>query len=253
MKNIYFIRHGQSEANVDHDILKTREDSSIPLTKKGIKDAKNAGEKLKELLANDKNEPTVYVSPWSRTKQTCEQIYGKLHLSKPPKVYPGIAEHFMNLVGNEENWEKFSQFKASNWSIKDFVNVTYEGGESLGDVMVRADKFVEFLSGFPEGPIIVVSHGQFIKMVLAIIDGTDPDSIPHPQNGEVIKRELGIKLNSYDQLNTFCTTKKYKIIADGEDYGLMRIVNPRIPKRVSVHVRCDSTRQILEKLKELED
>lgn len=253
MKNIYLIRHGQSEANVDWLILKDREESSIPLTRKGRKDAKGAGQTLKEMLAKESGAPKFFVSPWLRAVQTYKGIAKELGIIEKPTVLPGIVEHHMNLVGNEENWNKFIKFRDSGWSVPEFLETKFDGGESLHDVIIRADKFVQFLSGFPSGPLVVVSHGQFIKMMLAIIDKTDPDKITHPQNGEVIVRSLGISLNSYAQLATYCNTKGYKIVADAEDHGLMKVTNPKAYKRVDVHIGLNSTRQILEILGRLEN
>lgn len=252
MKNIYLIRHGQSEANLDWNILREREEKEIELTAQGHKEAKKAGLKLKDLLTNEKNKPRFFVSPWLRALQTHNQIEAEVG-EGITTIVPGITEHYMNLVGNEENWNKFHERWKSGWNVLEFLDTKYEGGESLHDVLVRADKFVRFLSGFPDGPIVVVSHGQFIKMMIAIIDNMEIDKIPHPKNGEIIVRSLGISLNSYEQLNTFCTTKGYKIVADAEDHGLMKVTNQKVCKRVSVHIGLNSTIQILEILGRLEN
>jgi broad specificity phosphatase PhoE len=254
MKNLYFIRHGQSEANVDWHILQTRPEAEIPLTPKGVQDAKNAAYALAALMVkNEEKNPKVFVSPWLRAVQTYEQIANELNITQPPVIYNGIHEHFMNLVGHKENWDKFVNFRDTGWNLKEHMDVTFEGGESFSDVVERANKFLQYLLGFPDGPIVVVSHGLFIKVLMSLIDNVDPETIPHPLNGEVIRRKIGMGLNSYDQLKTYCDAKGYKIIPDCEDYGMMKVTNKNITKRVSVHVSHDSTRQILEMLQTLEN
>ena len=68
-RKIIFIRHGQSEANVNHKIYDLKADWQVELTELGHEQAKKAGHKLKELLL-----PTdtieCYVSPYTRTRQT---------------------------------------------------------------------------------------------------------------------------------------------------------------------------------------
>jgi broad specificity phosphatase PhoE len=251
VKTLYLIRHGQSEANVDWHILRDKKESTIPLTALGAEQAIEAGKTLKELLASDSTLPKVFVSPWTRAMQTYNMISSALQFVTPT-ISPNITEQHMNLVAHEDNWAKFVKFRDSGWGITEFMDVEFDGGESLHDVIIRANKFVEYLRGFPDGPIVVVSHGLFLKMMMAVIDKEDPEKLHHPKNCEIVTRSLGTSLNSYEQLNTFCTAKGYKIVADAEDYGLMKVTNSKKNKRVSLHIGLNSTRQILEILAELE-
>ena len=43
---IYLVRHGESEGNVDKELYKTVPDWKVPLTKKGVKQARVAGERI---------------------------------------------------------------------------------------------------------------------------------------------------------------------------------------------------------------
>lgn len=47
---LILIRHGESLANTDHNVYATMPDNKIPLTEKGIKQARYIGKKLKELI-----------------------------------------------------------------------------------------------------------------------------------------------------------------------------------------------------------
>lgn len=254
MKTLYLVRHGQSEANVDWHILREQEEATILLTPLGQEQAFEAGDKIGALLGKDRDKTRFFVSPWTRALMTYRSMVGRFGATDDlTTIMPSITEQHMNLVNHEENWAKFVQFRDSNWSITQVMDVGFEGGESMRDMIVRADKFVRYLQGFPDGPIVVVSHGLFIKMMIAIMDGIDPETITHPKNCEIITKKLSTSLNSYEQLNTFCTVKGYKIVADAEDYGLMKVTNPKKCKRVSVHISLDSTRQILETLGRLEN
>lgn len=254
MKTLYLVRHGQSEANVDWHILRDKEEATIPLTDLGVNQAFEAGDKLGELLGKEKHSARFFVSPWTRALMTYRFMVGRFGVTDDlMKIMPNITEQHMNLVGHEENWAKFVRFRDSGWGITEFMEIEFDGGESLHDVIIRASKFVEYLRGLPDGPIVVVSHGLFIKMMVAVIDKEDPEKLQHPKNCEIITRTLGTSLNSYDQLRTYCDIKGYKIVADSEDYGSMKVTNPKKNRRVSVHVGLNSTRQILEILGRLEN
>ena len=69
-KRIILVRHGNSEANNNYDILKNIPDNKVHLSSKGIQQAKEAGKRLKQLLGNESIQ--FYVSPYIRTKETYE-------------------------------------------------------------------------------------------------------------------------------------------------------------------------------------
>lgn len=75
MQNIYLIRHGQSLANVDKSVHKTTADHAIPLSGKGVEQAREAGQMLRHLMDVDDNEAVrIWTSPYKRTRQTADQV-----------------------------------------------------------------------------------------------------------------------------------------------------------------------------------
>lgn len=42
-----------------------------------------------------------------------------------------------------------------------------EDGENFDDLIVRADRALEFLSNRKENPIVVVTHGYFLRTIIA--------------------------------------------------------------------------------------
>jgi hypothetical protein len=101
---------------------------------------------------------------------------------------PILTEHFMNLVGNAENWAKFQKRMALGWSLDGQMDVTYEGGETIQQCWDRAKEFVETVrSGvYHADYIVAVSHGQFIKAAVNYVNGT----AHHPKNGDLVILEL---------------------------------------------------------------
>lgn len=200
MKRLILIRHGQSEANVNYDILKNIHEEDIRLTEKGYADATQAGVELKDMLSRFKNEegsdqPLFVVSPWDRAFQTYRFVAAVLnHDDSTTIIDEEVVEHHMNLQGSDANWEKFLKYKNSEWNTEQFMHETWEGGETLANVRQRAKNFLGFATelahALGHNNIVLVSHGQFIKMVLCELDGTDPKDVWHPKNGEVNVREI---------------------------------------------------------------
>merc|ERR1711972_362459 len=71
-KRLIFIRHGESEANVDRKITETVPDHLLHLTEKGRMQAIDAGKRLKELVGDQTVRFTV--SPYTRTLETTNGI-----------------------------------------------------------------------------------------------------------------------------------------------------------------------------------
>jgi hypothetical protein len=72
-RRIILIRHGESEGNQDSRIYATIPDHAIGLTEKGREQAHHCGEELKKLIGI--NETLIcFVSPFRRSKETCELI-----------------------------------------------------------------------------------------------------------------------------------------------------------------------------------
>ncbi|MFI2565859.1 phosphoglycerate mutase family protein [Paenarthrobacter sp. NPDC018779] len=69
---IFMIRHGQSAANADTSIYNRVPDYRIPLTARGVEEARIAGEKLRRRLNGE--QVCVYVSPYLRAYQTLEAL-----------------------------------------------------------------------------------------------------------------------------------------------------------------------------------
>jgi len=68
-QRIILLRHGQSEANVDHTVLATKPDNLVELTTHGRRQAHEAGERIKHILPEGAK-VTVVLSPFERNQQT---------------------------------------------------------------------------------------------------------------------------------------------------------------------------------------
>lgn len=71
-KRIILVRHGESEANADHSLLRHKPDNLIELTAKGSQQALAVGQRIKQVVGNEK--VCLVVSPFERTLQTSRNL-----------------------------------------------------------------------------------------------------------------------------------------------------------------------------------
>lgn len=165
-KRIILVRHGQSEADVDHTIFSRKPDSDHELTNEGHRQAHEAGRNIASLLKEDKF--GVFVSPYKRTIQTKNDILLEL-ASKPAFVFqdPRLREQDYGAFPTKEDSKsnRETRFKYGRFFYR------FPGGESCADVYDRLSSFFETLHRYfqrddcPEN-IIIIFHSTAIKCFL---------------------------------------------------------------------------------------
>jgi broad specificity phosphatase PhoE len=162
VKLIYFVRHGETEANVK-GIRQGREGS---LTQHGLDQALDAAKRFPQ----KKGKPEIIISsPYTRTKETAEVISKVLGL--PIEYSPLLAERknpteIIGHSGKEESVQKIVD-RIDKSFHRDDLRVSDE--ENFEDLKNRAGQLLHFIAGRKEKKIIMVTHGIFLKMVAACI------------------------------------------------------------------------------------
>lgn len=166
-KRIILLRHGQSEANVDHEIYAKVPDWKIALTGAGVEQAQAAGRKLAGLIGDESF--GVFASPYLRTIQTKDAMLAGIG-RKPVFDYqdPSLREQeYGNAPPAELNNARHAERREFGMFFYRFAE-----GESCADVYDRMAIFMNTLfrrfdrSDCPEN-LILVSHGLAIKCFLA--------------------------------------------------------------------------------------
>ncbi|MCM3584554.1 histidine phosphatase family protein [Mesobacillus maritimus] len=174
--NIYVIRHGESEHNVDRTVMAHTHDSQHSLTEKGQKQVQLTGEFMRDQV----NENTLlYASPYLRTMQTAEAIHSRLPEGVPFYQNPLIREWELGNLYDFTNRtpEAKKEFKAAGQFY-----FRYQNGESLADVYLRATMFMSSVverikrQGRYEN-VIIVSHAAFMQMLLAFLMNLPVDEL----------------------------------------------------------------------------
>ena len=163
-KRIILIRHGESQANVDRYLFGRVPDYTIELTKKGREQAKEAGERLKELVGGESM--YFYVSPFWRARSTFEGVAGAFPRNQfKYSEEPRLREQEWGYLRCQEDFDKICRER------REYGTFYYRipGGEAGSDVYDRVNDLLGSLyrdfakEGFPEN-CVLVTHGLAIRL-----------------------------------------------------------------------------------------
>lgn len=160
-KNIYIIRHGQTDFNV-RQIVQGRGVNS-DLNDEGLKQAELFFRAHQEIQFD-----VVYTSTLKRTWQTVDNFIHKNipHLVRHEideidwGIFEGV-EHNVSL--QKEYYDIINQWKSGNLTIK------IEGGESAQDLADRLNPFVEELKCISQQTILVCTHGRTLRLLMCLL------------------------------------------------------------------------------------
>ncbi len=143
---VYFMRHGESEYNVNH-LINQDPKIKINLTEKGVEQAKGVAEKLKNEAFD-----IIFVSEFLRTQQTAE-IVNKFHNSNI-QIDKMLNEAQVGFEGRPNTEYREAREKSG----MDLFHFKIEGKESWQDVKNRMNDFLNYLKGQDYGNVLVVTH-----------------------------------------------------------------------------------------------
>ena len=160
--NLYLARHGQNGDNAN-GILNGHRD--LPLTAIGIAQAEEVAAKI---LGIPLHFDHVFTSPLHRAIQTAE-IIARITHSASPVVMPNLIERdFGVMTGIEQS--RITELCSPE--ILQAEKVTYflspEGAETFPELVTRARTLLAELQEMDiDGTILLVTHGDFGKMIYA--------------------------------------------------------------------------------------
>lgn len=160
MKKIYCVRHAESEGNVGP----IRHDGSSPLSDTGKKQAKIVAKRFKDIVIDK-----IFASPYERTRHTAEEI--NAILKKPLEYSESLVEisrpSFM--IGKEKDSPEV--LKVFDEIEKNFHNLSWKHSdeETFIELKARGLSVLKFLEKQSEKNILLVSHGVFLRMLIACV------------------------------------------------------------------------------------
>ena len=169
---IYFIRHGETNYNIEHRI---QGQLDIPLNSKGISQAEIMAEKLKDIAID-----RIYSSPLRRTKQTAT-IINKYHNIEI--VYDDRLKEFYGGHIQGRNYNDMTDEEKK----RALDDPEYWFGESNESMKGRTIEFYKEIMDSSEN-ILVVSHGGVWRHIHRYKNGIpDNESVPVPPNCEILE------------------------------------------------------------------
>jgi len=181
MKNLYFIRHGESTANIIDQVG----NDDARLTERGAAQAVAAG---RHLQMNGINPDVILVSPLHRAKETALYVAQEIGYDESKiEMYDFLRERWFGdlELGNIKkdigiSLEYYFQYPLSVDHVK---NV-----EKLADLHKRAEKVIALAKSRPEDTVVIVSHGALLRSIYKVIEGIPYDRpIPPFENAKVLR------------------------------------------------------------------
>ncbi len=179
MADVYFIRHGQSQANAD-GVLAGQFDS--PLTEKGIQQAQNEAMMIRESgVIFD----TIISSPLSRAYDTAIII---AEMNGFPVENIILMDDLKEKYGGSFEGQPLSRLHAATSE-----EVVGAGAESFEDFAIRVGRANEEIVRQMTGTTLIVAHAGFYRMAQAVyqlLPPADMRTIGDVINGKLVKYPL---------------------------------------------------------------
>lgn len=162
---IYFVRHGESEANLLAEF--SNRGTRHGLTPKGRRQASALAENLKRSPID-----LIYSSPLLRATQTAEIVAAHLGLSYA--VAEALREYDCGVLeakSDAASWEIY-QTVQSDWLERGLWERRIDGGESFTDMQSRFVPFIDQLvhrHHTSDTRIVLIGHGGLYRCMLPLV------------------------------------------------------------------------------------
>jgi broad specificity phosphatase PhoE len=188
MPVIYFLRHGETDWNVEQRMQGQLE---IPINAHGRTQAARNGRVLRDILGERAGGFDFVASPQLRTRQTMEIVRAELGLAPTAyrtddrlrEIHKGDWQGILWSAIPGRFPDSFAAYEGDRWSVRP----PGEGAESFADLYARVCSWFDAVTG----DTVVVSHGgpmRCLRRHLTSLDDTATFLLSAPQN-EVLRIE----------------------------------------------------------------
>jgi broad specificity phosphatase PhoE len=182
MTTLYFMRHAESEANLE-DILASQLD--FPLTEKGKMDAQQIAQDVQQFHSIDH----IICSPLLRAKQTAapfEQLFALTAVTDARVIEQNLGKFAGKSYTELDDQPDYCHDRSLRWKW-----IPGGGGESYEMIAARLQPFFEEMFAQEHEHILIITHAVTLRLVKSILLNILPDypkDIAH--NGEIWQVEL---------------------------------------------------------------
>ena len=159
---LYFIRHGESEANTQHVI--SNRASRFGLTELGRQQAGLLVKNLRDIPVS-----AIFSSPIFRAKETADIVSRAFYL--PYQVTEALREYdcgYLEGKSDDESWKQHRRYY-EDWTLHHNYNSKPTAGESFMDIQNRSLPFIESLKHRSNDHILLIGHGGLFQLLLPLV------------------------------------------------------------------------------------
>lgn len=195
---LFFVRHGQSEGQINPSLYKLLGDENLELTPLGIDQAKQVGKLLASRFKKEGFEsPIIFHAQSERTLATARHIataFNGASLIGDEKLNKQSFGVFNGLLTSKERKDAYPELQAAferSRELKGDIHCAAPQGESIHDVIERVSAFLQTSCAPSRRPVIAVTHGLQVLCADKIINARSDswlleaqDSLP---NGHILE------------------------------------------------------------------
>lgn len=166
-KRVYFVRHGETESSASEK----SQLPEAPLSKNGRNQAERVAERFSRISVD-----AIISSPYLRTKETAGAIAKVLGKEV---IFNDVFRELRRpseIVGTSFSSPEYHRVIGEIEKIELNPNARYSDEETLFELESRARQALNFLIAQVETDVILVTHGVFLKMILAAMMTQDARS-----------------------------------------------------------------------------
>lgn len=160
---LYLVRHGQTNANVNHQLVGS---TDIPLDPLGERQAQLVGSRFADISID-----AIVTSPLQRARRTAEAISAVTHCD--PRIVPGLTEIDFGDIEGLTIQQVMDQFPSLRQHIDDIhdLELAWPGGESRRGFHERVmATFLGIIEEYESQSVAVVCHGGVIGSFFAQLE-----------------------------------------------------------------------------------
>jgi len=157
-KTVYFVRHGESE----HNAAPIFQSSDSRLSKQGAAQALTVADRLANVTFE-----ALISSTYPRAQQTAQAIADRTGHTLT------TSDLFVERKKPSSIEGRPYADKVATETYTDYIQTVYNSGRQVGDaenyddLVGRADKALDYLLKRPETSMVVVTHGWFLRVIIA--------------------------------------------------------------------------------------
>ncbi len=163
---LYFARHGESEANIEH-VLSNRDADEYPLTEQGRAQAHALAHSLADVPLT-----RLYTSPLLRAIETSRIVAEAKGLT--PRIVEALREYDCGVLEGQSDLETWALHEQTwrDWLERGHFDSAPEGGESFEDIRQRFVPLIDLMiERYAETPneFLLVGHGGLFRAMLPVV------------------------------------------------------------------------------------